>query len=108
MGIAESISTRAQDERWGGDRGGRRGSEFGECLLDHYRKDRHFIGSELRNGRFKVSSFVHASEVSSVGLVWEGRDKGPCPLTCRQWQGADEGQSSVWRANSTSLGIAKP
>ena len=40
-----------------------------------YRKDRHFIGSELRNGRFKVSSFVHASEVSSVGLVWEGRDK---------------------------------
>ena len=40
-----------------------------------YRKDRHFIGSELRNGRFKVQSFVHASEVSSVGLVWEGRDK---------------------------------
>jgi len=40
-----------------------------------YRKDRHFIGSELRNGRFKVNQFVHASEVSSVGLVWEGRDK---------------------------------
>ena len=40
-----------------------------------YRKDRHFIGSELRNGRFKVNSFVHASEVSSVGLVWEGRDR---------------------------------
>jgi serine/threonine protein kinase len=40
-----------------------------------YRKDRHFIGSELRNGRFKVQQFVHASEVSSVGLVWEGRDK---------------------------------
>ncbi len=40
-----------------------------------YRKDRHFLGSELRNGRFKVQQFVHASEVSSVGLVWEGRDK---------------------------------
>eukprot|EP00918_Siedleckia_nematoides_P097480 GHVU01213648.1.p1 GENE.GHVU01213648.1~~GHVU01213648.1.p1 ORF type:complete len:419 (+),score=60.57 GHVU01213648.1:23-1258(+) len=40
-----------------------------------YRKDRHFIGSEFRNGRFKVDCFVHASEVSSVGLVWEGRDK---------------------------------
>ena len=89
-----------------------------------YRKDRQFIGSEFRNGRFKIDSFVHArlrsevdlrvrgirvccnptqtpahqilcahiglfscgrwafflphlpcSEVSSVGLVWEGRDK---------------------------------
>jgi len=25
-----------------------------------YRKDRHFIGSEFRNGRFKVDCFVHA------------------------------------------------
>jgi len=25
-----------------------------------YRKDRAFIGSELRNGRFKIDSFVHA------------------------------------------------
>ena len=30
-----------------------------EYWLD-YRKDRAFIGSELRNGRFKIDSFVHA------------------------------------------------
>ncbi|EKX55355.1 hypothetical protein GUITHDRAFT_160444 [Guillardia theta CCMP2712] len=61
-----------------------------------YRKDRNFLGSELRSGRFKITKFIHArqacmifdelrssicvmlcipSEVSSVGLVWEGRDK---------------------------------
>ena len=41
------------------------------------RKDKQFIGTSLRNGRFKVYSFVHASEVSSVGLIWEGRDMWP-------------------------------
>eukprot|EP00286_Rhodomonas_abbreviata_P010260 CAMPEP_0181326860 /NCGR_PEP_ID=MMETSP1101-20121128/21751_1 /TAXON_ID=46948 /ORGANISM="Rhodomonas abbreviata, Strain Caron Lab Isolate" /LENGTH=415 /DNA_ID=CAMNT_0023435397 /DNA_START=17 /DNA_END=1264 /DNA_ORIENTATION=+ len=39
-----------------------------------FRRDRNFVGSSLRNGRFKVGQFIHASEVSSVGLVWEGRD----------------------------------
>ena len=40
-----------------------------------YGKDRKFIGSFLRNGRFKLQHFVHASDVSSVGLIWEARDK---------------------------------